>query len=92
LEIKEEKLWVGSGYLSNERETKGRSNLMSHKDVELPSYFSLRVFRERGEKKVVGKKRLVSTSLDSKSRVAMHWPFLKAFRATLKACSSILPI
>ncbi len=33
LEIKEEELWVGNGYLSNQRETKGRSNLMSHKDV-----------------------------------------------------------
>jgi hypothetical protein len=40
LEIKEEKLWVGSGYLSNEGETKGRSDFMSHKDVQLPSYFS----------------------------------------------------
>jgi hypothetical protein len=33
LEIKEEELWVGSGYLSNDGETKGRSDLMSHKDV-----------------------------------------------------------
>jgi hypothetical protein len=33
LEIKEEELWVGSGYISNEGETKGRSNFMSHKDV-----------------------------------------------------------
>jgi hypothetical protein len=40
LEIKEEKLWVGSGYLCNEGETKGRSDFMSHKDVQLPSYFS----------------------------------------------------
>jgi hypothetical protein len=33
LEIKEEELWVGCGDLSNEGETKGRSNFMSHKDV-----------------------------------------------------------
>jgi hypothetical protein len=33
LKIKEEELWVGSRYLSNEGETKGRSYLMSHKDV-----------------------------------------------------------
>jgi len=33
LEIKEEELWVGSGYLSNEKETKGRSDFMNHKDV-----------------------------------------------------------
>jgi hypothetical protein len=39
-EIKKEELWVGSGYLSNEGETKGRSDLMSHKDVQLPSYCS----------------------------------------------------
>jgi hypothetical protein len=41
LEIKEEEeLWVGNGYLSNERETKGKSNLMSHRDVHLPSCFN----------------------------------------------------
>jgi hypothetical protein len=34
LEIKEKGLWVGSGYLSNEGETKGRSNFMSHRDVQ----------------------------------------------------------
>jgi hypothetical protein len=33
LEIKEEKLWVGSGYMSNEGETKGTSDFMSHKHV-----------------------------------------------------------
>jgi hypothetical protein len=34
LEIKEEEeLWLGSGYLSNERETKSRSDFMSHKNV-----------------------------------------------------------
>jgi len=32
----------------------------------------LKVFRERGEREVDGKKRLVSTSLDSKSRITMH--------------------
>jgi hypothetical protein len=38
LEIKEdEELRVGSGYLSNEGETKGRSDLMSHIDLQLPS-------------------------------------------------------
>jgi hypothetical protein len=41
LEIKEEKLWVGNGYLSNEGETKGRSDFMSHKDVQPSSCFSL---------------------------------------------------
>jgi hypothetical protein len=52
----------------------------------------LKVFRERGKKKVVGKKRLVSTFLDFESRIAMHWPFLKACKVALKACSSVLPI
>jgi hypothetical protein len=38
LEIKLRKeLWVGNGYLSNERETKGKSDLMSHRDVHFPS-------------------------------------------------------
>jgi len=38
LEIKLKKeLWVGNGYLSNERETKGKSDLMSHRDVHFPS-------------------------------------------------------
>jgi hypothetical protein len=32
----------------------------------------LRVLRERGEREVDGKKRLVSTSLDSLSRIRMH--------------------
>jgi hypothetical protein len=41
LEIKEKELWVGSGYLSNERETKAKSDFMSHKDVQFPSYFNL---------------------------------------------------
>jgi hypothetical protein len=41
LKIKEkEELWVGSGYLSNERKTKGTNDLMSHKDVQLHSCFS----------------------------------------------------
>jgi len=40
LEIKEEELWVGSGYFSNEGETTSRSDLMSHKDVHLPSCVS----------------------------------------------------
>jgi hypothetical protein len=33
LEIKEEELWVGIGYLSYEGETIGRIDLMSHKNV-----------------------------------------------------------
>jgi len=40
LEIKEDELLVGSGYLSNEGETKGRSNFMSHTNVQPPSYFN----------------------------------------------------
>jgi hypothetical protein len=34
--------------------------------------FVLRVFRERGKREADGKKRLVSTSLDSKSKITMH--------------------
>jgi hypothetical protein len=44
LEIKEEELWVGIGYLSYEGETISRIDLMSHKDVQLRSYFSLESF------------------------------------------------
>ncbi len=44
LEIKEEELWVGIGYLSYEGETIGRIDLMSHKDVQLRSYLSLDSF------------------------------------------------
>jgi hypothetical protein len=40
LKIKEEELWVGNGYLSNQGETKGRSDFMSHKDVQPPFCFS----------------------------------------------------
>jgi hypothetical protein len=41
MEIKEkEELWVGNGYLSNEREIKGKSDLINHRDVHLPSCFS----------------------------------------------------
>jgi hypothetical protein len=41
LEIKEEEeLWLGSGYLSNERETKSRSDFMSHKNVQFSSCFN----------------------------------------------------
>jgi hypothetical protein len=50
----------------------------------------LKVLREKGEKDVVGKKRLVSAFLDSKSKITTHWLFLKASRVTFKACSSIL--
>jgi hypothetical protein len=38
---------VGSGYLFNERETKGRSDFMSHKDVQLPSYFNPSSFQRK---------------------------------------------
>jgi hypothetical protein len=40
LEIKKEELWVGSGYLSNEGQTKGKSNFMSCRYVQLPSCFN----------------------------------------------------
>jgi hypothetical protein len=40
LEIKEEELWVGGEYLSNEGETKGRSDFISHTDVQPPSCFN----------------------------------------------------
>jgi hypothetical protein len=49
-----------------------------------------RVIKERGEREAIGKKRLVLASLDSKSRIAMHWTFFKASKDALKACSSIL--
>jgi hypothetical protein len=54
-----------------------------------PPVLVLRVFRKRGERKVIGKKRLILASLDSKYIITMHWPFLRASRATLKGCSSI---
>jgi hypothetical protein len=41
LEIKEEELWMGIGYLSNEGETIGRIDVMSHKYVHLRYCFSL---------------------------------------------------
>jgi hypothetical protein len=55
-----------------------------------PLALVLRVLKERGERKVVGKKRLVLASLDYESRIAMHLLFLKVSKATLKACSSLL--
>jgi hypothetical protein len=54
-----------------------------------PLVLILRVFKKRGEREVVGKKRLVLASLDFEFRIAMHLPFLKVLRAC-KACSSIL--
>jgi hypothetical protein len=51
-----------------------------------------KVLKERGEKEVVGKKRLILASLDSKSKIAMHWPFFRASRVALKVCSSILHV
>jgi hypothetical protein len=42
---------VGNGYFSNEEETKGRSNLMSHKYVQLPSYFNPLSFQRKRRKK-----------------------------------------
>jgi len=55
-----------------------------------PPILVLRVFKERGEREVVGKKRLVLASLDSEFRIAVHLPFLKVSRVALKACSSML--
>jgi hypothetical protein len=52
----------------------------------------LKVLKERGEKEVVKKKRSISASLDSKSTIAMLWPFPKAFKVALKVCSSILHV
>jgi hypothetical protein len=41
LEIKkDEKLWLGSGYLLNEGKTKGRNDLMSNKNVQFLSCFN----------------------------------------------------
>jgi hypothetical protein len=40
LKINEKELWVGNGYLSNQGETKGRSDFMNHKDVQAPFCFS----------------------------------------------------
>jgi hypothetical protein len=37
-----------------------------------PPTLVLRVLRERGERKAVGKKRLVLASLDSKFKITMH--------------------
>jgi len=52
LKIKEEeKLWVVNGYFSNERETKGRSDFMSHKDVQLPSCFNPYSYQKKRKKK-----------------------------------------
>jgi hypothetical protein len=52
----------------------------------------LQIFRKRGKRKVIGKKRSVMAFLDFESRIAMHWPFFKAFKVALKAWSSILPM
>jgi hypothetical protein len=49
-----------------------------------------RVFKERGEKEATRKKRSLLASLDFESKIAMHWPFLRAFRTTFKVCSSKL--
>jgi hypothetical protein len=50
----------------------------------------LKVLKERGEKRILGKKRLVLASLDFESKIAMHWPFLRASRVALQVCFSIL--
>jgi len=47
LEIKEEELWVGGGYFSNEGETKGRSDFMSHKILLQSLKFSKKEEREK---------------------------------------------
>ncbi len=91
LKINEKELWVGNGYLSNQGETKGRSDFMNHKDVQAPFCFSPQSFQNKRKENVVGKKMSVLASLDFESRIAMHQPFLRAFKNTLKACSSILP-
>jgi hypothetical protein len=51
-----------------------------------------KILKKKGDKEVVGKKRLILASLDSEFRIAMHSPFLKASRVTLKVCSSILHV
>jgi hypothetical protein len=53
---------------------------------------SLEFLGKKGKKETARKKRIFLTSLDSKSKNAMHWPFLMAFRTTLKAFSSILHV
>jgi len=55
-----------------------------------PRALVLEVLRERGERKATMKKRLVLASLDFESKITVHWLFLRASRATLRACSSIL--
>ncbi len=90
--IKKEELWVGNGYLSNERETKGKSNLMSHREYTSLHATILKLLRKRGKIETTRNKRLVSISLHFESKITMHWPFLMAFRATLKAWSSILHV
>ncbi len=52
----------------------------------------LRLLRKRGKREATRKKMLVSISLHFESKIIMHWPFLMAFRATLKAWSSILHV
>jgi hypothetical protein len=49
----------------------------------------LKVFKERG-KKEVGKKRSISTFMDFKSIIAMHWPFFDASKVAFKACLKCL--
>jgi hypothetical protein len=70
---------VGSGYLSNEGETKGRSNFMSHKEYNSPFTLVFKVFKERGKRKVVGKKRLVLAFLDFESMIANALAFPQGF-------------
>jgi hypothetical protein len=53
---------------------------------------SLDFLEKEEKKKAIRKKRLVSISLHFESKITMHWPFLMAFRATLKAWSSILHV
>jgi hypothetical protein len=56
LEMKEEELWVGSGYVSNEEETKGRNDFMNNIDVQLPSCFNPYNFHKKRKKNLLGKK------------------------------------
>ncbi len=91
LEIEEEEqLWVGNGTSPMKRKSKVKATSWTIEMYNSPLALVLWVLRERGKIKVATKKRSILTSLDSKSKIAMHWPFLMAFRATLKACSSIL--
>jgi len=52
----------------------------------------LKLLRKIGKREATRNKMSVSVSLDFESRITVHWLFLMAFRATLKAWSSILHV